>query len=120
MALVKELYLVTKALYEHMSQPLPKELEARDRYVEELEQHLEKRASLLQRLKDETEFSEAEKSLGAEMFKMNEEIQRFMEASRGELRLGMQELKKKKQSSQRYERPYTGPTVDGVFFDKKN
>ncbi|MGY4688948.1 flagellar protein [Salibacterium sp. K-3] len=120
MALVEELYRVTKALYDHMAEPFPKDLEDRGTYVEQLEQHLKDRAALLEQLEGQESFSEEEQKLGEAMFKMNEEIQRWMEASRGELRLGMQQLKKKKESNRRYERPYSGTTVDGVFFDKKN
>ncbi|RSL29977.1 flagellar protein [Salibacterium salarium] len=120
MALAEELYQVTKALYDHVSRPLPKELDARDQYVEDVEHYLEKRGSLLQQLEQDSGDADMEESMSVALLKMNEEIQRHIEASRGELRLGMQQLKKKKQSSQRYERPYTGPTVDGIFFDKKN
>ncbi|MFB4165238.1 flagellar protein [Alteribacillus sp. JSM 102045] len=120
MALVKELFLVTKALHEHVSTTLPKELDERDVYVEKLEDYLQQRAKLLEEMNKQTEFNDAEQKLGRTIVKMNEDIQQRMEASKGELRLGMQQLKKKKESSQRYERPYNGPTVDGVFFDQKN
>ncbi|SFL83832.1 hypothetical protein [Salibacterium qingdaonense] len=120
MAVVKELYDVTKALYDHMAEPMPKRIEERDTYVEKLEQYLAQRSELLEKMREQTSFSEKERQLGAEMFKMNEEIQRWMEASRGELRLVMQQLNKKKKSTRHYARPYSGTTVDGVFFDKKN
>ncbi|SDH64815.1 hypothetical protein [Alteribacillus bidgolensis] len=120
MALVKELFLVTKALHEHVSNDLPTELDDRDRYVEELENYLQKRAKLLDEMTQKTDFNEAEQKLGRAMVKMNADIQQKMEASKGAMRLDMQQLKKKKESSKLYERPYNGPTVDGVFFDKKN
>lgn len=120
MAFVKELFLVTKSLHEHVTTPLPKEMDARDQYVEKLENYLQQRAELLEKMNSRPSFSKDEQKLGRAMVKMNEDIQRHMEASKGEIRLGMQQLKKKKLSSQRYERPYTGPTVDGVFFDQKN
>ncbi|MFB5660933.1 flagellar protein [Alteribacillus sp. HJP-4] len=119
MAVVKELFMTTKKLHDHVISPLPKELDARDQYIEELQELLETRASLLEEMKIRKTFSEAELAIGREMVRMNENIQMRLEAAQGELRLGLQELKKKKQSSRRYDRPYSGPTVDGVFFDQK-
>ncbi|RSL35090.1 hypothetical protein D7Z54_00500 [Salibacterium salarium] len=99
MVLVEDLFHVTKALYDHVTQQMPKDMDARAQYVETLEEYLSKRASLLSQMETTTNYSDSEKSMGEEILKMNEEIQRYMEISRGELRLGMQELKKKKQSS---------------------
>ncbi|WP_240374395.1 flagellar protein [Bacillus piscicola] len=120
MALVKELFLATKALHDHVHAPLPASLEKRESYLEQLDLLLEERALLLDQLTGKQTFSEGEKRLGQEMMKMNEGINRRMTETKGTMRLDIQHLQRKKESGQRYEKPYDGPTIDGVFFDKKN
>ncbi|SFE92902.1 hypothetical protein [Alteribacillus iranensis] len=120
MALLKELYLVTKALHEHVSVPLADSLEERESYLSRMNALLEERATLLTKMKSGAQYSDAEMQLGRELVKMNEEIHQRMQGTKNEMRMDIQQLKKKKKSKRVYELPYEGPTVDGVFFDKKN
>lgn len=120
MSLVKELYFLTKGLYDHVSQPLPEDLEEREQYIEKVDEYLKKRMAILEKVSTEHQWSDAEIKLGRELVKMNEVIKEQLEKSKGQILLDLDELKKKKAYNHQYEKNYGGPTVDGVFFDKKN
>lgn len=120
MSLVKDLYLLTKDLYDHVLRPLPKDIEEREKYIERIDDYLSKRTELLEKMSPENQFSEVEMTLGRELVKMNEVIEKQLEKSKSEMLRHINELKKKKEYSYQYDNPYGTPTVDGVFFDKKN
>ncbi|SDH20041.1 flagellar protein FliT [Alteribacillus persepolensis] len=116
----KDLFFITKALYEHVTSSLPKDVEKRERYVEQTEEYVKKRAAALEAFQPPDEMSDMEKKLYRAMLQMNDRIEEELEASKGMMRQSLKQLQQKKQSGERYERPYGGTTVDGVFFDQKN
>ena len=116
---VKELYLLSKELYDHLLVPFPIDDAARDEYVDKITAVLDKRENVLTKLGTGAEFSEVEKKLGQEIVKLNNEINPKLEKLKSDIRGNIAELKAKRENGQKYENPYDGPTIDGVFFDKR-
>lgn len=110
-----ELHTLTKALYRHLQQPLPKD-EGREDYIETIESYLGKRQPLMDKI---ARPEGQDEELANEMITMNQEINARMGAIQAEIRMDLNRLNKRKQTGKKYENPYDGPTADGVFFDSK-
>ncbi|MDV2886264.1 flagellar protein [Alkalihalophilus pseudofirmus] len=118
MSLVKELYIATQSLYEHVGKPLPKEDDSRDQFIAIIDLKLEHRAALIEQIERE-DLTAGEKKLGDELIKLNTKLNARLEVIKAEIQANLSELKVKKQTHRKYENPYDGPTTDGVFFDKR-
>ncbi|MBU8908699.1 flagellar protein [Desertibacillus haloalkaliphilus] len=116
MSAVKKLYIVSKQFYDHLQQPFPDE-EARESYIEKVDDFLDKREELMKELPGD--YTEAEKKLGAEIIKLNKRINTRLAQLKQQIQTDINGLKQKKKTGMKYENPYDGPTADGVFFDKK-
>ncbi|MFC5711335.1 flagellar protein [Thalassorhabdus alkalitolerans] len=120
MSKIKSLFLATKTLAHHLSRELPKGLDERDEYIIAVEDYLQSRDRLLKEiLQEKPSFSETDRKLGMEVLRMNEKIEEQMEKIQSVISADIRALKKKRKTGQRYENPYEGTTVDGVFFDSK-
>ncbi|PRO65630.1 flagellar protein [Alkalicoccus urumqiensis] len=117
MAGFKGLYQTTKALHAHVQMPYPKEDDERDAYIERVTALLSERQEHLDAAGRPQ--SEAEEKIAREIIRLNQEIQPRLEGVQKEIQQNIQGLGRKRKTSQRYENPYTGPTVDGIFFDSK-
>ncbi|UCZ52682.1 flagellar protein [Bacillus shivajii] len=115
-SVLQEVHAITKALYEHLNEPLPKD-EGREEYIETVESYLTKRGKLMEKL--EQPKTDEEKQLAKEVLDMNQPINERLAAAQGMIRIDLNQLKKRKNTGKKYETPYAGPTADGVFFDSK-
>lgn len=115
MSAITELHTLTKALYNHLQQPMPTD-EGREEYIEVIENYLGERQPLMDKL---SKPEGNEKELTNDMVNMNKEINVKMVAIQGEIRMDLNRLKMRKQTGKKYENPYDGPTSDGIFFDSK-
>ncbi|MED1603095.1 flagellar protein [Alkalihalophilus marmarensis] len=118
MSVVKELYIATQSLYEHVEKPLPKEDDSRDQFIAIIDLKLEHRAALIEQIEREN-LTAGERKLGDELIKLNTKLNARLEVIQAEIQANLSELKVKKQTHKKYENPYDGPTMDGVFFDKR-
>ncbi|PYZ92814.1 flagellar protein [Salipaludibacillus keqinensis] len=116
MSVLHDLHQLTKQLHDHLAEPLPKD-EGREAYIETIDSYLGKRQALLNQLKRPE--GEEETKLANELIEMNERVNERMQAVQGEIRMDINQLKKRKSTGKKYENPYDGPTADGVFFDSK-
>ncbi|WP_100400236.1 flagellar protein [Bacillus sp. FJAT-44742] len=120
MSKITSLFLATKTLDDHLSRELPKGLDERDEYIIAVEDYLQSRDRLLKEiLQEKPSFSETERKLGMEVLSMNGKIEEQMAKIQSVISADIRALKKKRKTGQRYENPYQGTTVDGVFFDSK-
>ncbi|MGJ9384776.1 flagellar protein [Salipaludibacillus sp. CF4.18] len=115
MSAITELHTVTKALYGHLQQTMPKD-EGREEYIEVIENYLGERQPLMDKV---SQPSGAEEEFANDVVKMNKEINLKMVAIQAEIRMDLNRLKMRKQTGKKYENPYDGPTSDGIFFDSK-
>lgn len=116
MSVISDLHLITEDLHEHLAQPLPKD-KGREEYIETIDACLVKRETLLTELKRPE--GEKETQLANELMSMNEVVNQRLKAVQVEIRMDINQLKKRKKTGKKYENPYDGPTTDGVFFDSK-
>ncbi|WP_096202439.1 flagellar protein [Bacillus sp. FJAT-45350] len=116
---VKELYLQSKELLDHLESPLPKDDDERDVYIEKINDLLDQREVSLKKIGDSSNLSTSEIKLGEEVLKLNKEINPKLAFLRNQIRIDISALKAKKEKGQKYENPYEGRTVDGIFFDKR-
>lgn len=117
MATLKELYVTTRALYDHLQEEFPGKDDARDTYITTINQLLDEREQLMQSIP--VPASDAEKKVGNEVLRLNESIQKKLQTSQQRIQTDINSLSKKKKTGRQYENPYGGPTPDGVFFDSK-
>ncbi|MFC0187378.1 flagellar assembly protein FliT [Fictibacillus aquaticus] len=116
MAAVKILLEITKNLHDHVMGGLP--AEERELYIEQLDELLQQRQSLISELPDV--YSEDELKMGHHILQLNETIDPLLSAQLNEIKQSIALLKKKKQKSAQYANPYQAVSGDGMFFDKKN
>lgn len=113
----KELFLVSRQLFQLVDEGVEDD-EKRDKYVEELQQLLEKRETILKNIHREP--TAGEKELLKQMVKWNEIMAPKLEKEMHAVNRKMRNLKKKKATGKRYENPYDHAPLDGAFIDKKN
>ncbi|WP_096190251.1 flagellar protein [Evansella halocellulosilytica] len=114
---LKDIYKVTKALYDHLQKPFPKD-EGREEYIEVINSYLTERAQLMEHVQRPNQNS-PEEQIVQELIKMNHTINEQLAAAKGTIQMDLNDLKKRKKTGKKYETPYAGPTVDGIFFDSK-
>ncbi|WP_456273266.1 hypothetical protein [Bacillus sp. AK031] len=115
MLAVKECYLLTKQLVEVL-QALPDE--EWDAYISKVENLLERRDSVLEKI--EPPFIEQEVELSREIIKWNQMIDNKMTDFRDRIKREMNGTVKKKVSVKKYKNPYDHLQTDGYYYDKKN
>ncbi|MDX8363829.1 flagellar protein FliT [Cytobacillus sp. IB215665] len=115
MSVIKELYQVTKQLFELLQTDINKS--DRDEQIERIQHLLTERTQFIEKLAPP--YSTGEKRVGAEIVTLNKQIDAKLLAMKDEIKLDIAGLKKKKQSQKKYINPYNTRTVDGVFYDKR-
>ncbi|WP_026672358.1 hypothetical protein [Alkalihalobacterium bogoriense] len=120
MSSVKELYLTSKELFDLVQTPLPEGEDERDQFISEIFKALDARERvIMQYQKSAQTLTASEKTLAEEIVKMNAKIATMLADSKDKIGLDISNLKMKQQQGKKYDNPYDGPTVDGVFFDKR-
>lgn len=117
MSTVKQLYDITRLLYETVHRPQA-QLEERDRQIEEITKLLDKRDELIGQLAPP--FQEEEKQLGQEIIRLNKEIDQKLKDILNMIKMDMKQLKVKKEKTNKYSNPYESLAIDGMFIDKRN
>jgi flagellar protein FliT len=107
---------ITKNLLDHVNKGLPAD-EEREPYIERLNELLEQREALIQKLP--STYTEEEQSTGRMIVQMNETIEPLLTAQLEEIRNDLSLMKKKKEKNTQYANPYQSMSADGMFFDKK-
>jgi flagellar protein FliT len=51
---------------------------------------------------------------------LNQQVDRLLMLQKQEIQRDIQEINKKKQSSNKYTNPYENLSIDGMFYDKRN
>lgn len=116
-SIVKQLYDLTRLLYETVQRPQA-QLEERDRQIEEITKLLDKREQLMGQLAPP--FQEEEKHLGQEIIRLNKEIDQKLKDILNMIKMDMKQLKVKKEKANKYSNPYESLAIDGMFIDKRN
>jgi flagellar protein FliT len=112
-----KLYQVTEQLYEHVVQPLEKD--GRDSYIGKLSELIEERARIIEAIGG-VKPTEGEAVILKRAVERNEQMGPRLQEVLNSVKKDMLNLKKKKQTGQRYENPYDHAPLDGAFIDKKN
>lgn len=119
MSTLKELYLITKELYDHLQNDLPESMDERDAYIEEIHKFIHKREQLLANLQT-VKLDENGKKLAEVIMKLDTSIKQILQKEKGLIQRDLANIKIKKKTKAKYENPYDGPTVEGIYFDKRN
>ncbi len=107
---------VTKQLEEVLSEKINGK--DRDTVIDQVNHLVEQRGDLLSEISPP--YSEAEKQLGKELVKLNEQIQEKMNHLFHDLKVEMKQVKKQKKSNRTYVNPYENvKTMDGMYMDSK-
>ena len=61
-----------------------------------------------------------EQQLGRAVLLLNQQVDHLLKLQKQEIQRDIQEINKKKKSSNKYTNPYESLSVDGVFYDKRN
>jgi flagellar protein FliT len=115
MPVVKILLEITNNLYNHVNAGLPRE--NREVYIERLNELLESRQIMMDKLPDT--YSDEEQRMGKMIVKMNETIELLLLRQFDEVKHNLSLLKKKKAKNNQYAFPYQALSGDGMYFDKK-
>ncbi|QOR66243.1 flagellar protein FliT [Cytobacillus suaedae] len=115
MSSVKALYLATKELYDLLQKPVSNE--DRESLIPKVEELLDARQSLIEQVSPP--YTDGEKKLGAEVVKLNKVVDEKLALLKQEIQLDINQLKKKKTSTNKYTNPYESVSSDGMFFDKR-
>ncbi|MCL1632278.1 hypothetical protein M3N64_10045 [Sporolactobacillus sp. CPB3-1] len=90
---------------------------SRDELIAKLRQLLDARGRLTAELSGTC--SEAERPMGERIAEMNRTINKQLHLIKQEITNDMNHFRHRKRSINRYRNPYTGPTKDGMFLDKR-
>ncbi|CAH0237460.1 hypothetical protein SRABI96_02839 [Peribacillus sp. Bi96] len=90
----------------------------RDDKIERIIQLIDQRDELLSQIKPP--FTGEEQQLGRATMLLNQQVDRLLMLQKQEIQRDIQEINKKKQSSNKYTNPYENLTIDGMFYDKRN
>ncbi|MGP4105570.1 flagellar protein FliT [Virgibacillus sp. L01] len=113
---LQETYDVTKQLEEVLNEKI--DAKDRDAVIAQVNRLVEQRGDLLSEITPP--YSEAEKQLGKELVKLNEQIQEKMNSLFDDLKVEMKQVKKQKKSNRTYVNPYENvKTNDGMYMDSK-
>jgi flagellar protein FliT len=116
MSVVEQLHHITKEFYESIVCKNVKKDE-RDGWIEALERFLQDRENLLANI--QPPFTEEEKRLGAEIVQFNQKIDEKLKQVKQDIQLDIRNLKKTKESTNKYLNPYQSLSMDGMFYDKR-
>lgn len=114
---LRELYAVSRGLYDHLQEDFPQGDDERDQYIQRVNELLDQREQLMSSLQRPA--APAEVKVAQEIFRLNEGIQMKLKTNQQRIQTDINKLTKKRNTGRRYENPYDGPTPDGVFFDSK-
>ncbi|ASS94852.1 hypothetical protein [Peribacillus simplex] len=90
----------------------------RDDKIERVTQLIDQRDGLLSRIK--LPLTVEEQQLGRATVLLNQQVDHLLKLQKQEIQRDIQEINKKKQSSNKYTNPYESLSVDGMFYDKRN
>ncbi|MFC4322481.1 hypothetical protein [Litchfieldia salsa] len=113
---VEKLYRDTKQLIQLLENPVPKE--DRDDYIANIEQMLESREQLMDKLNPP--YTEEEMRLGKELIDDQKIIDEKFKMIKSQIQTDLNQLSKTKESNNKYTNPYQSlSNGDGMFFDRK-
>ncbi|MFE4809774.1 flagellar protein FliT [Peribacillus simplex] len=90
----------------------------RDDKIERITKLIDKRDELLPQIKPP--FTGEEQQLGRAVLLLNQQVDHLLKLQKQEIQQDIQEINKKKRSSNKYTNPYESLSVDGIFYDKRN
>lgn len=90
----------------------------REDKIERFTQLIDQRDELLSQIKPP--FTGEEQQLGRATMLLNEQVDRMLYLQKLEIKGDIQEINKKKKSSNKYTNPYESLSIDGMFYDKRN
>jgi flagellar protein FliT len=114
-SVVVELFSVTKELHELLHQPVSKV--QRDEIIETIQELLDKRDLLIEKL--QPPYNEEEQELGMQIVSLNEAIAEKLQQLKQQIQQDLKMIKQKKTANQNYMNPYQPLSLDGMFYDKK-
>lgn len=91
--------------------------ERRDEWITQLKKSLQTRGRLIRRLDGAN--PPEDRTVGDQIVAMNRRIDAALQSVRQEIARDMSGFRQRKQTVSRYRNPYTGPTKDGMYLDKK-
>ncbi|MFF2457991.1 flagellar protein FliT [Peribacillus simplex] len=90
----------------------------RDDKIERVTKLIDRREGLLSQINPP--FTGEEQQLGRAVLLLNQQVDHLLKLQKQEIQRDIQEINKKKRSSNKYTNPYEGLSVDGMFYDKRN
>ncbi|MFT8318838.1 MAG: hypothetical protein ABF651_11300 [Sporolactobacillus sp.] len=111
---LQEIYALTVELEKWTEQYSATE---RESWMEHLQQLLNRREALIQ--KQGRELTDEERALAKTITAKNQKINQNLLTAKQAIINDMSAFKQRKQTINRYRRPYAGPTKDGMFLDKR-
>jgi flagellar protein FliT len=93
------------------------ECKDRDAFIEKLQRLLDSRETLLKELPDHC--SDSDRQIGRKIEEMNQRINQSLQFIKQEITNDMSQFRHRKKTVNRYRNPYSGPTRDGMFLDKR-
>lgn len=93
------------------------ECEERDAFIEKLQRLLDSRETLLKGLPDHCK--DSDRQIGRKIELMNQRINQSLQLIKQEITNDMSQFRHRKKTVNRYRNPYSGPTKDGMFLDKR-
>lgn len=115
MSHVQELLVQTEKLYDHVQKGLPEE--EPENYLDELNEYIEYRQKLIERLSGD--YSDKEKELGDQLVEINKLIQPYLDKQMQQIKTQLMKIKTKRTNNTKYSNPYQTNRADGMFFDKR-
>ena len=116
---MQAIHKVTKQLDDHLRKPLPSEDDAREDYLDIIDFLLEKRGLMIASFKTIAP-SAVEPSMAMEMVKLNESIEEKIRAVKAQIGRDLNQTRARLHVENRYTNAFAPPTVEGIYFDKKN
>ncbi|MFA9558936.1 hypothetical protein ACERII_16620 [Evansella sp. AB-rgal1] len=113
---IVKLYEVSKKLFDLVEKPVVSE--ERDTYIESLVALVEERGIVLNAIHREP--SDQEKLLLQQIASMQQQMEPKLQSELLAIKRDINNLKKRKETGQKYENPYYYAPIDGAFIDKKN
>ncbi|WP_349408628.1 hypothetical protein [Pseudalkalibacillus sp. SCS-8] len=112
---VQALLTQTEKIYDHVQKGLPDE--EPEHYLDELNEYIEYRQKLIERLKGD--YTSEEEELGKQLVEINKLIQPYLDEQLHQIKSQWMKIQTKKTTNTKYANPYTSNNADGMFFDKK-
>ncbi|AXF56303.1 hypothetical protein [Salicibibacter kimchii] len=116
---VRAIYKMTKQLVNHLREPLPSEEASREDYLDIIDFLLEKRGLMMASLKSRSR-SPVEPSVAREIVEMNESIEKKIRAVKAQIGRDLNQTRSRLQVENQYTNVSSSPTLEGIYFDKKN